>query len=200
MVTTISSCSYQFHISHGISDHAYALVQFGEYKKPKLSFKLCEMWKLHPQFMDLVKEAWSVDVNGVPMFRLVNNLKSVKAKLKGLHRGTFSDLQGRIDEVRKELEQARTSLSEQPNCVELQRRVKNLTSELVKLMNAEEAMARQQAKVWWLNHGDANTAYFHPQIKQRRAKNFITSITNGSGQCLKDSAAIQQEFLTYFEG
>lgn len=30
-------------IHHAISDHAYALVQFGEYKKPHHSFKYCEM-------------------------------------------------------------------------------------------------------------------------------------------------------------
>lgn len=87
----------------------------------------------------------------------------------------------------------------QPNCIEAQRRLSELKEEIIQLMNAEEQLAKQQAKVKWLEQGDSNTAYFHVQVKQRRSQNFIAVIQNVDGQWIDDPQSVHEEFLHYYQ-
>lgn len=53
-------------------------------------FKYCTMWSKDPDFMGMVARAWEKQIDGTPMYRLVQKLKAVKQVLKKLHRSEFA--------------------------------------------------------------------------------------------------------------
>lgn len=53
---------------------------------------------------------------------------------------------------------------------------KQLLLEVQKWSNIEEKVLKQIARATWIEHGDANTKYFHAQWKIRTIYNAITSI------------------------
>lgn len=68
------------------------------------------------------------------------------------------------------------------------------------LLSAEASLVKQQAKVSWLQMGDRNTAFYHAKIKQRRARNQVSSICNGNGERVSDPQSIQSVFLGFYQG
>lgn len=60
----------------GISDHSPCVVRMINHcTQGKYMFKFCDFWTTDPRFNDLIKEAWSEDVVGTPMFVLTQKLK-----------------------------------------------------------------------------------------------------------------------------
>lgn len=59
--------------------------------------------------------------------------------------------------------------------------INNLRKEINDLLDSEEIMWQQQAKVQWLKLGDRNTKYFHSKASERRRKNTILGLENEDG-------------------
>ena len=51
--------------------------------------------------------------------------------------------------------------------------INKLRKEINVLLDSEERMWHQRAKVHWMNSGDRNTEYFHSKALDRRKKNTI---------------------------
>ncbi|GJY89292.1 RNA-directed DNA polymerase, eukaryota, reverse transcriptase zinc-binding domain protein [Tanacetum coccineum] len=60
-------------------------------------------------------------------------------------------------------------------------------------MEDEEKLLFQCAKVYWLNEGDRNSAYFHKVVKGRRNRNRIMSITNAMGENIEGSKVAEDD-------
>ncbi|GAA0170746.1 hypothetical protein LIER_41014 [Lithospermum erythrorhizon] len=71
------------------------------HKKPR-PFKYHNFWSTHESFMDLVRSAWDVSVEGNNMWILQTKLKSIKNKLKKLNREAFSNISSRVIEMKNE--------------------------------------------------------------------------------------------------
>ena len=56
-----------------------------------------------------------------------------------------------------------------------------LKRELNVLYDKEEKIWQQRARVSWLQHGDRNTKFFHGTATQRKKKNFIKGMCDGTG-------------------
>ena len=63
--------------------------------KGKKPFRFFNMWSTHPQFLDVIRSAWNVNVHGSPPYILFQKLKARKAALKEwntiLQKGTHSN-------------------------------------------------------------------------------------------------------------
>lgn len=179
-----------------VSDHAYGLVTL-DVNAPSNSkpFRFCEAWKRHPQFLDLVREARQCEVQGYPMFRLVSKLKVLKGKLKSLHRSNYSNLEGRIEEVKKSLVETQHQILLDCLNAYLQAKERELRQQYMELLATNEVLLRQMAKIEWLQQGDLNTAYFHASIKQKRAQNTISTICTEDGVLLSDESQVKEEIL-----
>lgn len=70
----------------------------------------------------------------------------------------------------------------------------------MKLLSAESSLAKQQAKVNWLQMGDRNTTFYHAKIKQKRARNQELSICNQDGERVTDVKDMQEIFLNFYPG
>lgn len=62
----------------------------------------------------------------------------------------------------------------------------------------EEQVLRQKSRACWIEIGDANTKYFHDQLKMRTAKNTIASIHTDSGTKITDPKEVEAEFIGTF--
>ena len=73
-------------LNPGLSDHCPLLVNLNSSvdtrPKRRSPFKFFNFWADHPVFLDLVKDAWDIDMYGTPMYRLTRKLRSVKIHLK----------------------------------------------------------------------------------------------------------------------
>lgn len=75
------------------SDHYPLLLSLnkGLVSKPS-SFEFFSMWYKHPDCERVVREVWSKEVAGCPMFSLVQKLKMLKSKLRTWNREMFGDV------------------------------------------------------------------------------------------------------------
>lgn len=69
-------------LNPGISDHSPAMV-YMEQKSEIMGtrFKFCNFWIKHPAYYQIVSEEWMREIDGVPMYRIVKKLKSLKGRL-----------------------------------------------------------------------------------------------------------------------
>lgn len=62
----------------------------------------------------------------------------------------------------------------------------------------EEKVLRQKSRACWIDSGDANSKYFHAQLKTRANQNTISSIYTAGGTKLTDHLAIEHKFVSIF--
>lgn len=73
-----------------------------------------------------------------------------------------------------------------------------LRRELDTILNQEETLWYQKARVDWLQDGDRNTTFFHLSTVIRRWKNKIVAIKDSNDQWVHDAAQVQQLVVDYF--
>jgi hypothetical protein len=76
--------------------------------------------------------------------------------------------------------------------------IKSLQVEIGELLEQEELMWRQRAKMHWLKEWDKNTRFFHECVKQRRRRNVISQIEDEDGRTWSDPGEVEQVFSSYF--
>lgn len=186
-------------LKSGVSYHSPCIVKMGEeqWEGPR-PFRFCEMWKTDPRFKELIEIAWEGNINGHPMFVLVNKLKKVKNVLNQLHRGRYTDLKGRITELEKNLQQIQENLQLDPFNDDLINEEKQIRSDYQRVLAADLSIAAQRSKIDWLSEVDCNTTYFHDKVKERLHRGRILSISDSEGNLLQDQHLIQQEFINFY--
>ena len=80
-----------------------------------------------------------------------------------------------------------------------------IRKEINELLDSEEIMWHQRAKVQWLGLGDRNKKYFHTRASDRRRRNTINSIMDENGnwhdsmdEICRGGGVIFQESVFYF--
>ena len=77
--------------------------------------------------------------------------------------------------------------------------INKLRKEINVLLNSEEIMWHQRAKVYWMNSRDHNTKYFHSKASNRRKKNTIYGILDENGNLRESIEGIAKIAVSYFE-
>ncbi|XP_074301562.1 uncharacterized protein LOC141632962 [Silene latifolia] len=86
--------SYVHYLPEGLFDHCPGLVHFaGEIHRRGTPFKYFNMWSLAPEYDSIVRNGWSKEWTGTPMFRIVQKLKGLKADLRKLNKEHFGDIE-----------------------------------------------------------------------------------------------------------
>ena len=188
----------------GLSDHCPLVTSLRVNSVPRprklIPFKFFNFWADHPDFIGLVKEAWSYEVFGTPMFRLTRKLKSVKATLKAFNFRSFSGLHERVVAARQALCQAQSAVLNSPSNPMLRENEKSCLKNYHDLAVAEEGFLKQKSRVQWLKLGDQNTSFFHKAVKAHNARSALKVITMANGSRTEDPVAIKQEAVRHFQG
>lgn len=109
------------------------------------------------------------------MERIWQKLKDMKGGMKSLNAKEFSNVENRINDLRKQLEAVQIQLRSQHSNPDTYAHEKDIKLGLEKLLNVEESTLRQKSRVQWLNLRDASSAYIFASMEQRVSQNYIRS-------------------------
>ena len=187
----------------GLSDHCPLIVNLNNSLDPcpkkRCPFKFFNFWADHPAFLDLVKEAWNLEVYGTPMYRLTRKLRCVKTHLKAFNFHEFANVQEKVVEARKALYRSQVAMLVNPNDSDLVGNEKVCLKNFHDLALAEEGFLKQKSRIQWLKLGDQNSSFFHKSVKARNSRNSIKSITLENGCRYEDPDTIKQEVIKHFQ-
>jgi len=103
-------------------------------------FKFFNYWLKCAGFVDVLKEAWAINVQGVPMYRVVIKLRSLKHALKQWCKDGKSSPSDKVLHTRKELAKVHEELQAHPLSSDLASKENKLQSELSFWLGLEEDM------------------------------------------------------------
>ncbi|XP_074271859.1 uncharacterized protein LOC141595792 [Silene latifolia] len=137
----------------------------------------------------LIQFEGEMPMRGTPRYRIVQKLKGLKADLRKLNKEQFGDIENLTHVAELSLSQFQTMLVHDPLNEDLCLSKKECSKDLEELRKSRDPFLRQKPKCEWMKHGDDNTAFFHANIKRKRARNEEVSSINQrvvkAGQCLK---------------
>ncbi|XP_074288629.1 uncharacterized protein LOC141613783 [Silene latifolia] len=193
--------AYAYFMPEGYFDHCPCVVYpFGKPITRKPHFKYFNMWRLDPNFKQVVSEGWHKEFRGTQMFQHVCKLKHLKHGLKRLNKGALGDIENKVKVAKLALHKMQEDLISNPMDPGMVGAAKILADELLHLKAAWYMFLEQKAKVDWTAMGDDNTHYFHSQLKHRRAQNKVIQIKDQGGKLCTESSDIQQAFIEYYNG
>ncbi|XP_074290417.1 uncharacterized protein LOC141617141 [Silene latifolia] len=192
--------SFVHFLPEGLFDHYPGLVHLeGEVLRRGSPFKYFNMWSLAPDYDSIVRNGWSKESHGTPMFRVVQKLKGLKNGLRKLNKEHFGDIENLTHITEIALQQFQIQLIQDPLNEDLCKSEKDCAKDLADLKVARDQYLRQKAKYEWMQSGDDNTSYFHARITRRRAKNRVFQIRDMDQNMCDDPDAIQAAFEQYYK-
>lgn len=178
-----------------VSDHTPILIQLGSRVKLKpRPFKLFPHIMEEPEFQLIVEAVWQEQIRGDAMQKIWNKMHNLKERLKDFNKYMAAYKQA-LDKARQELDIVQARMVDTLSNQELIRREQELIKEIEKWSKIDEQALRQKSRAVWIPYGDANSKYFHAQLKLRGSKNAISSIHDSTGMRITDQALIERESL-----
>ncbi|XP_060182229.1 uncharacterized protein LOC132611886 [Lycium barbarum] len=151
----------------------------------------------HPGFKEVVGRVWQQNIPGNAMHKIWKKLKQLKFDLKDLNTFMQSYVY-KLNQARQQLEQVQAAIADQPLCQTLFDQEKELISVIEKWSTVEEKVLRHKSRACWIDSGDANSKYFHAQLKIRASRNVITIIYNEHWVKLTTPQDVEAEFMQFF--
>nr|XP_027127722.1 uncharacterized protein LOC113743823 [Coffea arabica] len=99
------------HMARGRSDHSPLLIKCAGNRVGSSCFRFLNIWRRHPQFREIVLEAWNKEVYGMEMVRFYNKLEMVRDKLKQWNHEVFGNVSSKVAEAEQELKQRESEIS-----------------------------------------------------------------------------------------
>ncbi|KAL7260348.1 hypothetical protein ACSBR1_006087 [Camellia fascicularis] len=125
-------------------------------------FRFFNAWASHPNFLRVVKEAWSIcALQGWAGYKVSLKFKEVKASLKQWNKEEFGNLNDKLSLIEDQLHfidllQERNALSD--NDMQIKRILK---SEYWKILRLIKITWLQKSRQIWFKEGDKNSKIFH---------------------------------------
>ncbi|XP_074282800.1 uncharacterized protein LOC141607350 [Silene latifolia] len=158
-------------LPEGLYDHCPCLIRTDAmYVNRKASFKYYNMWALSDDFASTVESSWHTEVEGTPMFRVVQKLKKLNPVLQQLNREQFSDIENLTHVTELALKHFQQQLSLDPLNELLCHAEKACATELKVLIKARNSYLAQKSKENWVKEGLAKDKTFvdmHPKALAR---------------------------------
>ncbi|KAJ0548751.1 putative RNA-directed DNA polymerase [Helianthus annuus] len=165
-----------------LSDHTPGILVLPNItrEKPK-PFKFVNLLADKEGFEEEVKRIWSLDIQGVNMFKIVKKLKLLKTPLRKLMKQQ-GNLHENVIRARKEVDECQSAIDNDPTNSELLEKGTKLLQVYKSAVRDEALFLQQKSKLDWLDLGDSNTKYFHNVVKAKNHRSRIFSIKDASGK------------------
>ena len=160
-------------LNPGLSNHCPLIVNLDNSLNPCLKkycpFKFFNFWADYPAFLNLVKDAWNIEVYGTLMYKLTKKHRCVKTRLKAFNFHVFANVREKVVEDREALHRAQVALLGNPNDTGLVGNVKVCLKNFHDLALVEEGFLKQKSRIQWLKLGNKNSNFFHRVVKARNS-------------------------------
>ncbi|GKD99597.1 RNA-directed DNA polymerase, eukaryota, reverse transcriptase zinc-binding domain protein [Tanacetum coccineum] len=160
-----------------ISDHSAAVLTIPKSIPKKFkAFRFANYVVDKPEFKNIVKKGWEVEIEGCNMFRVVKKLKALKSPLNKLN-WRKGNLFAIVTKLKKELKQAQIQMEKNPHNSELKKIETECLENYMEAVNDAEKLLFQSAKIEWLKNrtkfeGDMN------KLKDKEAIDMICEVTD----------------------
>ena len=120
-------------LEQGVSDHSpiFPKLNLGKKRRKKIPSKFFNLCASLEDFLLLVSSAWSKEVTGKPMFRVVQKLKRLKLELKSFNKHTVGNIPIKVEELRSNLASSQRLLKLNPSDHSLRAQKANLLSQFL---------------------------------------------------------------------
>ncbi|GJS37025.1 RNA-directed DNA polymerase, eukaryota, reverse transcriptase zinc-binding domain protein [Tanacetum coccineum] len=181
-----------------ISDHTSSVLCIPTViKKKTKAFKFSNYLTDKQEFMHIVRDKWSQNVQGYHMYQVVQKLKSLKTPLNKLG-WSKGNLFKRVESLRGQLQKIQTEIDNDPHNLNLREIEAVLVKDFHEAEEDEEKFLFQQAKIQWLSDGDKNSSYFHRVLKGRNNRSKILKLNDDNGVSYENEQ-IPLLFLKHFK-
>ncbi|GJY57634.1 RNA-directed DNA polymerase, eukaryota, reverse transcriptase zinc-binding domain protein [Tanacetum coccineum] len=148
-------------------DHCPAVLCMPDVIVKKLrSFRFMNFLTEKNGFREVVKDNWSIDVQGYAMFKLIIRLKAMKKHLRRFNRQNGNVFE-KVKFLQTELARVQECLDKDPSNSLFREEEMIYASAYREAAIDEERLLKQKTKIEWLKEGDSNSSYFHNAIKGR---------------------------------
>ncbi|KAL9685687.1 hypothetical protein QQ045_023138 [Rhodiola kirilowii] len=150
------------------------------------------MWMKHPEYAEVMEKFWNESEDG--RARWSEKLRECKRMLKNWNKGSFGNVEKRINKLKKELD----DIKKLERTVEVIEKENEITEELDLWFAMEETLWMQRSRVLWLKQSDKNTSFFHAKASHRQKKNWISKLRDANGVMQEDQGKVMEIVTDYF--
>lgn len=176
------------------SDHCPILVSpngFTPLKSLNRPFKFQASWLTHEKFQELIHDKW--DKNET----LMRALGKLSVELQTWNREVFGNIFRQKRHIMARISGIQAILSTQHDrgLLKLESRLRR---ELDDILEREELLWYQKARIDWIKNGDRNTSFFQLSTIIRRWKNKVVAVKGDDGLWIHEKDLVKNHFVSYF--
>ena len=180
------------------SDHCPAILFIPNDKlRWKASFRFANFIADKEEFLPMVKDIWSSNIEGFFMFKVTQKLKMLKSQCKQMC-SKFRGSGRKIKDLREQLGNIQLKIDQEPFNASYREEHANILFEYNVACNDEEKLLSQRSKIKWLSDGDNNTKFFHSCLKSRINRNRILMVLDEDGRWIRGKA-MKEKFINHFK-
>ncbi|GAU09987.1 hypothetical protein TSUD_393040 [Trifolium subterraneum] len=182
-----------------VSDHCPIILRYDSTDWGPKPFRFNNFWLKHNNFRTLVKDTWEAQqFTGWMGYILKDRLKGLKIAIKNWNGVVYGKPVERKNSLVEKIK-ALDLKSEQVGISgeEVATR-KKLFDELWVVLKSIDASIFQRSRARWLKEGDANTKYFHSQVKARGRINKVSALLTDNGW-VEGPINVRQATLSFFQ-
>ncbi|KAL5769658.1 hypothetical protein ACOSP7_013812 [Xanthoceras sorbifolium] len=175
--------SFVQHLDFWQSDHRPLLIHILHHssdvsssKRGSKRFLFEECWAADEGCDNIIKSTWNQNCNNNISESVLSNLSACSKKLQLWNKSNRVQLRQGILAKRREL----LDLNLIHNPADW-KKMKDIETELNKLLEVKEVYWKQRSRVHWLKSSDRNTRFFHAKAKARKIKNTLMGLFDVHG-------------------
>ena len=183
----------------GHSDHKPLTIQveaslnYLKVRNERNKFRFEARWLDEEDCETIVNNAWGA-ASALHECNVAQILQKIATDLKDWDQNVLGDLQKRIKQLKKSLEEVRRGDINQ----ERVNREHFLKEKLERLEQQLNTQGKQRAHVKWLQAGDKNTSFFHAFASDRKKRNTIKRLKREDGVWIENTDHLKQHITDYF--
>lgn len=138
-------------------------------------FKFLHCWAEHQHFMDILKDCWTREATGNPMWILHQKMKRLSTTLITWSKKEYGDVFATVKDYEERVRNAEEEVINN-NSEHSRSNLHCVNAEYIRYLRLEESILKQKTQLQWFREGDANSKYFHALMRGRRRRLHIHKI------------------------
>ncbi|XP_075099038.1 uncharacterized protein LOC142175926 [Nicotiana tabacum] len=138
--------------------------------------------------MDIVEQAWSIDVSGSPLWKFHLKLKNTCKMLSQWSRISVGNIFTTVKSLEDNIAMLELNL---PMTTQANRVAHNQSNvKIIRAYKKEKAFWRQNFGIKWFVDGEVNTRFFHSVVKGKKRRLILSRLQDDNGNRIEGNQCI----------